>query len=105
MGIPLVSGREFTRYDIETAPPVAIVNETMAAQYWRGQNPIGSRLQVKGRWMQVVGIAETSKYGNLTETPQPFFYVPMRQTAMGSGLLVRTSLDAGTVSKALVQEI
>jgi predicted permease len=105
MGIRLISGREFTRYDIETAPPVAIVNETMAARYWRGQNPIGSRLQVKERWMQVVGIAETSKYDNLTETPQPFFYVPMRQTAMGSGLLVRTSLDAGAVSKALVQEI
>ena len=38
MGIPLVSGREFTRADNETAPAVAVVNEAMAAQYWLGQD-------------------------------------------------------------------
>ena len=43
MGIPLVSGREFTRADNETAPLVAVVNEAMAAQYWRGRDPVGSR--------------------------------------------------------------
>jgi predicted permease len=105
MGIPLLSGREFTRDDMETAPPVAIVNEAMAAQYWRGQNPVGSRVQVNGRWIQVVGIARTSKYRNLIETPEPFFYVPMRQSAMGSSLTIRTRLDPGTVSKALVREV
>lgn len=105
MGIPLVSGREFTRNDNETALAVAIVNDTMAAQYWRGQDPIGSRVQVKGRWLQVVGIAKTSKYRDLAETPEAFFYVPMRQSAMGSGLTIRTSLDPGTLSKALVREV
>ena len=44
MGIPLVEGREFTRADKETAPLVAVVNEVMAAKYWRGRNPVGSRL-------------------------------------------------------------
>src|SRR6202790_781962 len=34
IGIPLVSGREFTRADDERAALVSIVNETMAAQYW-----------------------------------------------------------------------
>ncbi len=62
MGIPLVSGREFTRADDEKAALVAVVNETMAAHYWRGRNPIGERVQVKGRWMQVVGVAKDSKY-------------------------------------------
>jgi hypothetical protein len=41
MGIPLVSGREFTRADNETAPLVAMVDETMAAQFWRGVDPVG----------------------------------------------------------------
>ena len=59
MGIPLVSGREFTRADNETAPPVAVVNDVMAAQYWRGRDPVGSRLQVKGKWLQVVGVAKS----------------------------------------------
>src|SRR5262249_5860256 len=56
MGIPLLSGREFRRADNETAPPVAIVNERMAAQYWRGRDPVGTRVQVKGKWLQVVGV-------------------------------------------------
>jgi predicted permease len=105
MGIPLVSGREFTRADDERAPMVAVVNDVMAAQYWRGQDPVGSRLQVKGRWMQVVGVATLSKYRNLTETPKPFFYVPMRQNSTGQGLLVRTSQGPGTMARALVREV
>ncbi|HMC59185.1 MAG TPA: FtsX-like permease family protein, partial [Candidatus Solibacter sp.] len=105
MGIPLVSGREFTRADNEAAPPVAVVNEAMAAQYWRGQDPVGRRLQVKGRWMQEVGVAKMSKYRSLTEIPRPFFYVPMRQSAMGLNLNIRTPLAPETMVKALVREI
>ncbi|MBZ5596090.1 MAG: ABC transporter permease [Acidobacteriia bacterium] len=105
MGIPLVSGREFTRADDETALPVAIVNEAMAAQYWRGQDPVGRRLQVKGRWMDVVGVAKVSKYRNLRETPRPFFYVPMRQNSLGSGLHIRTSLGPQAMTKALAREV
>ncbi len=48
MGIPMVNGREFVKTDNETAPPVAIVNEAMAATYWRDKNPVGQRLQVSG---------------------------------------------------------
>ena len=105
MGIPLVSGRPFTKADNETAPLVAIVNEAMATQYWRGQDPVGKRLQVKGRWLQVVGVAKMSKYRNLAETPRPFFYVPMRQGALGQGLHVRTRLAPETMTQALVREI
>ena len=57
LGIPLVSGREFTRADHENAPLAAIVDETMAAQFWRGADPVGQRMQVRGRWMQIVGVA------------------------------------------------
>jgi predicted permease len=105
MGIPLVSGREFTRADNETAPPVAIVNETMAARYWHGQDPVGKRVQVKGKWMQVVGIAKASKYSTFTETPKPFFYVPLRQNfSIRAALNIRTSQDAGTMAAALARE-
>ncbi len=47
LGIPLLSGREFTRADDEHAPLVAIVNRTMAARYWGGEDPIDRRLQLK----------------------------------------------------------
>src|SRR5207249_993450 len=49
IGVPLVSGREFTRADNETAPAVAVVDETMASLFWRGADPVGRRLQVRGR--------------------------------------------------------
>jgi macrolide transport system ATP-binding/permease protein len=105
MGIPLLSGREFTRADDETAPPVAVVNQAMVAKYWRGEDPVGKRLQVKGRFLQVVGVAKTTKYETLLEPPKPFFYVPMRQAARGQLLQIRTRLDPKTLAPALGREI
>ena len=106
MGIPLVSGREFTRADDEKAALVAIVNETMAAQYWRGKSPIGERVLVKGRWMQVVGVAKDSKYESVREAPKPFFYVPRRQNfSVGGDLYIRTPLSPDTMATALLREV
>jgi macrolide transport system ATP-binding/permease protein len=106
MGIPLVSGREFTRADDERAALVAIVNETMAARYWRGRNPIGQRVQVKDRWMQVVGVAKDSKYHSIRETAKPFFYVARRQNfSIGGALFIRTPLSPETVAAALAREV
>ena len=106
IGIPLVSGREFNRADDEKSVLVAIVNETMAAKYWRGRNPIGDRVQVKGRWMQVIGVSKDSKYESVRETPKPFFYVPLRQNfAIGPGLNIRTRLSPEAVTAALTREV
>src|SRR5258708_23911485 len=99
MGIPLVSGREFTRADDEKAALVGVVNETMAAQYWRSRSPIGERVQVKGRWMQGVGVAKDSKYEIVRETPKVFFYVPLRQNfSLVADLFIRTPLNAETMA-------
>jgi len=106
IGIPLLSGREFTRADNETAPPIAIVNDVMAAQYWRGDNPIGKRLQVKGQWMQVVGVAKVSKYQSVRENPMPFFYVPLRQNfSVGAALNIRTQMPPETIAAELAREV
>jgi macrolide transport system ATP-binding/permease protein len=106
MGIPLMTGREFARSDDEKAALVAVVNETMAAQYWRGRNPIGERVLIKGQWMQVVGVAKDSKYQSVRETPKPFFYVPLRQNfARGAGLYIRTPLSPETMATALAREV
>jgi predicted permease len=106
MGIPLVSGREFTRADNETAAPVAIVNETMAARYWAGKNPIGDRLQVKDKWFEIVGVAKTSRYYSMREMPKPFFYVPLRQNfSVGAALNIRTKLRPETMAAALSREL
>ena len=106
LGIPLVSGREFTRADNETSPLTAIVDETMAGQFWRGADPIGRRVQVKGQWMQVVGVARVARYHNLLETPKPFFYVPLRQhISSAAALQIRTVQGPAAIAPALVREI
>jgi len=106
MGIPLISGREFARADDENAPRVAVVNQTIVARYWRGQNPIGQRLQVKGNWVQVVGIAADSKYSSLRENGEPFFYVPLRQSfAIEPDIHIRTTQPLQSVQTALIREV
>ena len=106
LGIPLLSGREFTRSDDETAPLVAIVNRTMMMRYWGGQDPIGRRLEVKGRWARVVGVAADSKYESMRETPRPFFYVPLRQDFVrGPALNIRTTESLESVLATLLREV
>jgi predicted permease len=106
LGIPLIAGRDFTRADDESGAPVAIVDETMAAQYWPGSDPIDKRLQVKGRSMRVVGVAKNAKYRNLLETPQPFFYVPLRQHFTSQAVLfVRTVHSPESLAPTLAREM
>ena len=106
LGIPLLSGREFTRADDENAQLVAIVNQTMAARYWRDQDPIDRRLQVKGRWVRVIGVAADSKYESMRESPEPFFYVPLLQDFVrGPALYIRSAQPLQSISAALLREV
>jgi predicted permease len=106
MGIPLLSGREFTDADNENAPLVAIVNEKMVAQYWHGEDPVGKRLQVKDKSLRIVGVAKLAKYGSFAEAPKPFFYVPLRQDfSIRTSLNIRTSQDPKVVAADLAREI
>ena len=106
LGIPIVSGREFMRTDDENAPPLAIINETMAAKYWPGKDPVGQRLKAKDRWLQIVGIAKNSNYHSKTETPIPFFYVPLRQNfRVQNSLVIRTRETPGAMMTALAREV
>lgn len=106
VGIPLVAGREFTRADDEHAEPVAIVNEAMVSKYWNGRIPLGTRLQVDGRSMEIVGIVSTSKYNSLAEAPRPFFYVPLRQNFSGrASLYIRTRVAPEVMAATIASEI
>jgi predicted permease len=106
IGIAIVSGREFLRTDDEKAPPVAIVNETMAAKYWPGKNALGQRVKVKDRWLEIVGIAKNANYETKREPGKPFFYLPLRQNfAIQNNLVIRTRQTPGAVLNALVPAV
>jgi predicted permease len=85
MGIALVAGRDFSSADSTSAPLVAVVNETLAAEAWPGRNPIGQILiparapDEPARQLQVVGVARDGKYRTLADTSRPFIYVPFSQ--------------------------
>jgi predicted permease len=108
VGIPLMQGRDFTDRDREGSPRVAIVNETMAQQYWPGQSALGSRFKFEGQehhW-EVTGIARDSKYSSLGEKAQAFAYVPLEQSYVpGVSLHLRTSGDPAASAAALRIEI
>ena len=59
-------------------PDVAIVNETLVRRYFAGRNPIGGRIRIGPRPVQIVGVARDGKYQLITEPPRPFVYVPSR---------------------------
>ena len=106
LGIPIVAGREFQRSDDENAVPVAIINETMAAKYWPGKDPIGQRFKSQDRWLQIVGVAKKVNYEDKLELPRAFFYMPVRQNfSVSNSLLIRTRETPGAVRNALTREV
>jgi|RhiMethySRZTD1v2_1073278.scaffolds.fasta_scaffold04716_2 putative ABC transport system permease protein len=94
VGIPIVNGRAFGPGDTADAPRVAIVNETFAAHYWPGQNPIGKRLRLDSAdraFAEVVGVAANVKYFFIVESPVEFVYLSQMQVSLPrTTLLVRT---------------
>ncbi len=97
--IPLLAGREFAIRDEESAPRVAVINETFARRFWGGpSNAIGKRFEGGGQWRTVVGVARDMKYARLDETPRPYVYVPFGQSYDASMTLeVRAGGPSGEV--------
>jgi predicted permease len=98
MRVPLLRGRAFTESDNKTAPPVVVVNQTMADKYWPHQDPLGKRFSLKtptgpAKTLQVVGVVTNGKYLFISEDPTLFFYVPLAQNYTSvRALQVRSSV-------------
>ena len=82
MGTPLLSGRMLDEQDARPkAPPVTLVNESLAKKYFRGAGPIGKRIKF-GRptdqepWVTVVGVVADEKQDGMGASVQPEVYVP-----------------------------
>ncbi len=113
MGIPLVRGRYFDRRDIETAAPVAIVDETLARTYWPGEDAIGKRIKQGDRessapWRVVVGVVRHVRYRTLESPSRVEFYWPYPQTdfALGSmSLAIHTGADPRMLANAVQKQV
>ena len=87
---------------------LAIVNESMAAKFWPGQDPIGKRFRVfnpTDPLLEVVGVARDSKYVVVFEAPRPYIYLPLVRDLSMRTLHVRASGDPAALGPRLEREI
>jgi putative ABC transport system permease protein len=103
LGVPLLEGRTFTASDGPDDVPVAIVNQTMAEQFWPGASPIGRRFRFNSSpWLEVVGVVADMRRQGPERAPiaqafRPYVQDPSRNMV----LLVRTEQAAGNLTETL----
>ncbi len=95
LGTRLRSGRYFTAADSADAPHVVLINETLARDFFPGEDPIGKRLNVgteqEPDWNQIVGVIGDVKYNGLADEAQPALYLPVAQGPSWSlALIIKT---------------
>ena len=107
MNIGIVRGRGFRASDTASAPRVAVLNEELAKHFWPGQDPIGKRFRLDtqaGPWLEIVGVAKTTKYLWVGEGPTDFLYLPLAQNPRQQmTLLALSSGDPASLTEPLRQ--
>ena len=98
--IPILAGRDFTWQDRMGTPSVAIVNETLARQFWNGA-AVGRTLRFHSKTAEVVGVVRDTKYWTIGEAIAPQVYLPFRQEPQrfAQTLSVRTVDPRGTAER------
>ncbi len=84
LGIPLAAGREFNERDIDGAPAVVVISDSLAKRYWPDHDPLGHRIKWGNKefgspWMTVVGVVGDVRLRGLDTPPRPTLYVPHLQ--------------------------
>jgi predicted permease len=109
MRVPLLRGRVFRENDNDKAPLVAIVNQTMAQQFWPNQDPIGKRFSLKsstGPFVEIVGLAADGKYIFIGWDKKPYFFVPLAQNFSAYRTLqVRSSVPPESMVAQMQNEV
>lgn len=104
MGIPLLRGRDFTQDECDRNADAIVVNDTLAAKLWPGQDPIGRKLTLgdSKSMSEVVGVVRTGKYRTIGEQPLPALYslnLPPRRV-----IVVRTLAQPSLALDAIRRE-
>jgi putative ABC transport system permease protein len=114
LGIPLLSGREFTEADATAAPKVAIASEAMVKRFLPGRNPLGARFAFGGGKVkpdiEIVGVVKDVKQDHVSSAIQPYLYVPyaQRPKLTGMAFYVRSTQDPlllGSTIEGTVREL
>ena len=103
LGLPLVSGREFSARDAPDSPRVIIINESLARSAWKGQDPVGRTLILDYQGgpspRQVVGVVRDARYKGPRSDPAPEIFIPHAQNPyLVMNVVVRTKIDPGALA-------
>src|SRR5580700_10307755 len=111
LGMVLQHGRTFTDADNETAPPVALVNDKLARQYWPNDDPVGKRFmwgrfdpasKDAQKWVTVVGVVDDTKMYGLANPSRLEVYAPLLQQVNNDmDLVVKSRLDPSTLTSEI----
>jgi predicted permease len=106
MGIPVLRGRDFTTADGPNAPPVAVVNETLARRLFPGEDPVGRRIRTgpspNATWLTIVGVIGDIRHSGLDVPAEPELYVPARQgPPVAPFLVLRTATDPAELAETV----
>ncbi len=111
MSIPLASGRWFNEKDDSDAPPVVIINRSMARQFWSDEDPIGKRIRFGGEeapWSTIVGVVGDVKHMGLDADEGPALYQPHSQKPeylRWMTLVVRTNVEPLSIVSAVREQV
>jgi putative ABC transport system permease protein len=109
MEIPLLAGREFMDQDNSTAPPVVVINETAARQFWPGEDPVGKQIALPqpnntSLILTVAGVAGDVRQSSLGSQPRPEIFLNHMQSPLPwtwLAMVVRTKGDPASMAAAI----
>jgi predicted permease len=83
LGIPFLTGRDFTFSDTNGTRKVAIIDENAARDFFGQSNPVGRQISIKNdpNWnnAEIVGVVKSTKHETLKEPPQRAVYFSILQ--------------------------
>jgi putative ABC transport system permease protein len=108
VGLPLIRGRNFTYADGPDAPPVLLVNRTLAEKLWPGEDPLGQRLELPEAKLtaEVVGVVGDAKQYDIAEQQRPQIYTAYAQNPHIFGtLVVRSRVEPLSLAEAVKKTV
>lgn len=117
LGRHLLRGRLLSQADVELARHVAVINQTLARNYFKNEDPVGQRIKFstfeewaadwpRDAYFEIIGVVADVKNTGLQDPPRPEVYFPHTVTGTGPrGIMVRTAGNANSILASLRREI
>jgi predicted permease len=111
IGTPLIAGRDFNSGDTNKAPRVILINQSMARQYWPGEDAVGKRISFSDQpkeedWLTIAGvIGDVKDYPSSAEAVPAFYWSHSQQPAREMFMAIRTDFDPLSLVESIRGEV